>query len=216
MGPHSFECGNIPTRPSRHRIGRSFNGAALVRVRKCAPHSDPVRQTQGASMGPHSFECGNSQPSTIDPIRHGASMGPHSFECGNLGMGVPPYCVIHASMGPHSFECGNWVVSQRHNLMSPRFNGAALVRVRKCRRYAPPRSPGSPASMGPHSFECGNPSTPGRPAAETSRFNGAALVRVRKSPKCLRDNGWQLMLQWGRTRSSAEIHEYRHTALTTH
>jgi len=132
-------------------------------------------------------------------------MGPHSFECGNLNR--PP----HISFGTHSF------------------NGAALVRVRKSRGILFRRTYDELASMGPHSFECGNTPTslwcawrspPGfngaalvrvRKCSSRSRlryrahgFNGAALVRVRKSGV---DASWNLVvgLQWGRTRSSAEM-----------
>jgi len=63
---------------------------------------------------------------------------------------------------------------------TPRFNGAALVRVRK-----------SSSPPAPWSARCG--------------FNGAALVRVRKLAKYLPHGTTFKMLQWGRTRSSAEI-----------
>jgi len=59
--------------------------------------------------------------------------------------------------------------------------------------------------MGPHSFECGNGA--GQSVGETKyyRFNGAALVRVRKFLLPVWRKSLLFKLQWGRTRSSAEI-----------
>jgi len=179
MGPHSFECGNPP------RLVRETGTIAC------------------ASMGPHSFECGNGGIRGRRRPSHDASMGPHSFECGNLkGIGralgkvglqwgrtrssaeisdrARSCTQCRASMGPHSFECGNRRPARLPRSSARRFNGAALVRVRK---FAD-RDGFVWASL---------------------RFNGAALVRVRKFglawPRC----AWRRWLQWGRTRSSAEI-----------
>jgi len=65
--------------------------------------------------------------------------------------------------------------------MAHRFNGAALVRVRKCAAELSHRSHEEPASMGPHSFECGNIRCMKVVSRILPGFNGAALVRVRKS-----------------------------------
>jgi len=137
MGPHSFECGNTTFWSRDWRTWTSFNGAALVRVRKSQRARSQQCQRPRASMGPHSFECGNARP---------------SFEPATLR------------------DC---------------FNGAALVRVRKWRW--PPR---------------------GGRRARTS-FNGAALVRVRKCIAGGQAVLWTAELQWGRTRSSAEMRAYK-------
>jgi len=203
MGPHSFECGNLTKQV----------GAAGIKI---------------ASMGPHSFECGNvtarSSASLVsEPLQWGrtrssaemyrrplpslhdrdASMGPHSFECGNPAIGYREVGGSAASMGPHSFECGNLPQPVEIGDILERFNGAALVRVRKYEQQpgihlAPGASMGphsfecgnetigyaeaggSAASMGPHSFECGNSLASSESSQLRSRFNGAALVRVRK------------------------------------
>jgi len=89
--------------------------------------------------------------------------------------------VNFASMGPHSFECGNLTACERSRTRRRRFNGAALVRVRKSRGILFRRTYDELASMGPHSFECGN---------------GLFTEQAKKA-------GYRL--QWGRTRSSAEI-----------
>jgi len=59
MGPHSFECGNLEEAQELVAAPIGFNGAALVRVRKCLRSRQPRHQLR-ASMGPHSFECGNA------------------------------------------------------------------------------------------------------------------------------------------------------------
>jgi len=107
-------------------------------------------------------------------------MGPHSFECGNAAMRVYHYRTGKASMGPHSFECGNSLATRCTRCGWRGFNGAALVRVRKS-GIRVDVSPGCHASMGPHSFECGN-----------AGVDDGSILAIYK-------------LQWGRTRSSAEI-----------
>jgi len=59
--------------------------------------------------------------------------------------------------------------------------------------------------MGPHSFECGNWCLWQAEIPAKRRFNGAALVRVRKWVTTIGSRSLQIRLQWGRTRSSAEI-----------
>jgi len=59
--------------------------------------------------------------------------------------------------------------------------------------------------MGPQSFECGNAAARSPAPWSPWRFNGAALVRVRKWQYRYRSRYREKMLQWGRTRSSAEI-----------
>jgi len=82
-------------------------------------------------MGPHSFECGNVVGPVFEPGPKDASMGPHSFECGNRPQCRARCRASQASMGPHSFECGNRAVRWPSVFRDWRFNGAALVRVRK-------------------------------------------------------------------------------------
>jgi len=83
-------------------------------------------------------------------------------------------------MGPHSFECGS--VWERRTVVGLErgFNGAAVVRVRKCRRA---REPGGIAG----SLQWGRTRSSAEmelpligPDDQPMRFNGAALVRVRK------------------------------------
>ena len=83
-------------------------------------------------------------------------------------------------MGPRSCERGNGMEKVHESLLSPGFNGAALVRARKSRRKTSTTS-------------------------TIQSFNGAALVRARKydldaAVRLVRDG-----LQWGRARASAEI-----------
>jgi len=130
MGPHSFECGNmtVQSRCTKRLLlqwGRTRSSAEIPQGGARAPDQD-------ASMGPHSFECGNARKARRPSSALRASMGPHSFECGN-------HCV--------RFSCDSlrrWLQWGRTRssaeIISPvtfpaypgsRFNGAALVRVRK-------------------------------------------------------------------------------------
>ncbi len=96
-----------------------------------------------------------------------------------------------------------------------RFNGAALVRARKCRSTQFMHWPKNTASMGPRSCERGNSGDSSTASVSCSCFNGAALVRARKW--CL----WATFrvgleeLQWGRARASAEIAGARRCARLT-
>jgi len=109
-----------------------FNGAALVRVRKCAQSSRSVRQPLGFN---------------------GAALVRVRKLAGFFWFGGAPEA---ASMGPHSFECGNASSATSGATTRSRFNGAALVRVRKCETEPDAHGEPDAASMGPHSFECGN------------------------------------------------------------
>jgi len=181
MGPPSFECGNQGCLPSGTTTDCRFNGAALVRVRKCLCRRDRAEAEELASMGPHSFECGNLFVRSPSPALCQASMGPHSFECGNLlaNAGIkgseaglqwgrtrssaemprragPPRARAAASMGPHSFECGNVGVLVADDVPAARLQWG---RTRSSAEIAPvwrQGKRGQRASMGPHSFECGN------------------------------------------------------------
>jgi len=160
MGPHSFECGNPPTSRPASSISWRFNGAALVRVRKCSFRSpSPLTgtlqwgRTRSSAEISNRFDSGTvagtrfngaalvrvRKPIWADRVRPLAQL----LQWGRTRSSAEIYYprrwgVIRrcASMGPHSFECGN------------------LGRARVAQR------PGGPASMGPHSFECGNPGRP--------------------------------------------------------
>ncbi len=113
-----------------------------------------------ASMGPRSCERGNrvttTSPTTqVDRLQWGRARA--SAEIGRLAVKVEP--LQFASMGPRSCERGNApeLPSGARDRFA-RFNGAALVRARKCRSYVAILCP-------------------------VCCFNGAALVRARKSPK---------------------------------
>jgi len=251
MGPHSFECGNLQVDENRVSLegqlqwGRTRSSAEMSipagsrsicpaslqwgRTRSSAEIDGPRVIPPAASMGPHSFECGN-EPGTQLPQRriqrfNGAALvrvrkssmrwlrtsSPSRLQWGRTRSSAEMWllerffgCRGLASMGPHSFECGN---GSRRPSIAPRaacFNGAALVRVRKSRGERCRTTATRHASMGPHSFECGN-SAMRRTSRARIRFNGAALVRVRKSLAACQTAPKRSTLQWGRTRSSAEM-----------
>ena len=83
-------------------------------------------------------------------------------------------------MGPHFFKCGSRVDLYRGLPSDPGFNGAALFQVRKF----------------------------GYAMWYTIRgigFNGAALFQVRKFLPRSQMKNTRVLLQWGRTFSSAEV-----------
>ena len=82
-------------------------------------------------------------------------------------------------MGPHFFKCGKFErpVNNRRD---------------------------DKASMGPHFFKCGKKNQLGSQPLSLPRFNGAALFQVRKKFAVCRLFVCRLLLQWGRTFSSAE------------
>jgi len=132
-------------------------------------------------------------------------MGPHSFECGNYR--TPPSLVLiaEASMGPHSFECGNAVPPDGGSTRTFPVQWGRTRSSAEMGRNWPDYWAPTEASMGPHSFECGNGMRAIYAAGSSEGFNGAALVRVRKSPSKSALSNFGVELQWGRTRSSAEI-----------
>ena len=64
-------------------------------------------------------------------------MEPHSYECGNERILSGRYFIYSASMEPHSYECGNLASAVMREVSSFRFNGAALLRVRKWLKASP-------------------------------------------------------------------------------
>ena len=124
----------------------------------------------------------------------------------------------NASTEPHSLECGEHNAANATVHHSPRFNGAALVGVRRAaggktaksldtlgfngaalvgvrRGYAPgevvPET--GLASTEPHSLECGEPGWSPRGSPARRGFNGAALVGVRREAAKLlaQMQGWE-------------------------
>jgi len=85
MGPHSFECGNQPQRPtSQIPTKPGFNGAALVRVRKSADSTPALTEIAELQWGRTRSSAEITQWLPRNPPPPTASMGPHSFECGNV------------------------------------------------------------------------------------------------------------------------------------
>src|SRR5581483_5996391 len=83
-------------------------------------------------MGPRSCERGNSKAELSDLLKRLASMGPRSCERGNVRLGLARLGLARASMGPRSCERGNAASTGPSRSGTTRFNGAALVRARKC------------------------------------------------------------------------------------
>ena len=166
--------------------GCCFNGAALIRARKCSGDRRDHAPWNCASMGPRSFERGNAASSARrrrsamtmlqwGRARSSAEMMPQLARRALL--------VDVASMGPRSFERGN----QRITARMPRDDEA---------------------SMGPRSFERGNAGVRQasarriRPQLQWGRAHSSAEISSAVRSSALRGDA---ALQWGRAHSSAEM-----------
>ncbi len=69
--------------------------------------------------------------------------------------------------------------------------------------------------MGPHSFKCGKQTIEARIWSLRRCFNGAALFQVRKAKNLTTSRNDDMVLQWGRTLSSAERTVNREPGPTT-
>ena len=138
-----------------------FNGAALLTVRKQPDAAIRPGRRQLASMEPHFLQCGNRVRKKKEEGTYLASMEPHFLQCGNCCgrrcLGVR----FRASMEPHFLQCGNLERGRHPRRLAPRFNGAALLTVRKRSAKRLSRPAQITASMEPHFLQCGNqPASP--------------------------------------------------------
>ena len=156
-------------------------------------------------------------------------MGPHFFKCGKFAFHFARSECVNASMGPHFFKCGKssahryfpagnvrlqWgrtfssaerePVANLSSVTASCFNGAALFQVRK--------------EMCQNNWQTSGTRFNGAALFQVRkvvheyvmvwgrrrRFNGAALFQVRKEDGQSAGTTLFLMLQWGRTFSSAE------------
>jgi len=206
MGPHSFECGNMigifegrdvgdmlqwgRTRSSAEIDCRArrrddhrprFNGAALVRVRKCGPSRSWAGSSWTLQWGRTRSSAEIRPPGGARSPGQDASMGPHSFECGNDSSG------FFGLAAADRLQWGRTRSSAEISRGVVREFSADVLQWGRTRSSAEMR----PANR--------------RRAGRAASFNGAALVRVRKCIRSRRAAAGEFALQWGRTRSSAEI-----------
>ncbi len=132
MGPSSCERGNTPSWQMGHTLGPRFNGAALVRARKWHERQGWLQPYPG-------------------PLQWGRARASAEMRSDGLRE-IRPMLWLQWGRARASAE-----ISRYHSLHPVRcsFNGAALVRARKCILASPFFSP-SLASMGPRSCERGN------------------------------------------------------------
>ncbi len=181
MGPRSFNRGNR-TKKMVARIGLpGFNGAAVFQPRKWVDQYADVKEAHPLQWGRGLSTAEMSIRDVADIMGNCASMGPRSFNRGNSGrLKVVAYVPL-ASMGPRSFNRGNGLLGLDDGLldpasMGPRSFNRGNIAAAKMAYIARLR-----ASMGPRSFNRGNVVDPGQ-------------GRV-----------GQVLLQWGRGLSTAEI-----------
>ncbi len=206
----------------------SFNGAALVGVRRGQAGRRACNATDGASTEPHSLECGERRRRCcrrsgrwlqrsrtrwsaeslrlprIPRPRPLASTEPHSLECGEcppLSSDSDPARTLQRSRTRWSAESTAGRIAAA--IVACRFNGAALVGVRRAPTPASPPAPpacfNGAALVGVRraaSAACAPPAP--------NRFNGAALVGVRREGSHDPQASTLGALQRSRTRWSAE------------
>ncbi len=210
------------------QLDPSFNGAALVGVRRDGNDLTAALGNPTPSTEPHSLECG--EQACLHPSRNrrksfnGAALVGVRRVCrpatsvrqnghlqrsrtrwsaerrlGNTNSNQEP----PPSTEPHSLECGENQppTTPRHDRRT--FNGAALVGVRRVWR-CPAGTPEGAPSTEPHSLECGEGRRRRRGWRRRSAFNGAALVGVRRGSRTSKPLPRRTTLQRSRTRWSAE------------
>ena len=184
MGPRSFERGNLASLRWRRAHLPGFNGAALIRARKCHKNPQEDRPSYLRFNGAALIRARKWIAALMDGyLKSQASMGPRSFERGNdtgRGSCEPGNC---ASMGPRSFERGNGRPERYHAQWVAGFNGAALIRARKLLH-----------AIHRNLSQCGLQW--GR-AHSSAEIDGKPRLSGPVTP----------LLQWGRAHSSAEIAE---------
>ncbi len=207
MGPRSFDRGNAAAVTSPRCRPVRFNGAAVIRPRKCVRldcrQIRSERRFNGAAViRPRKYAASQARVPTRRRLQWGrghstaeidvtASRWSGSTDRLQWGRGhstaemrrcsATAIADRHASMGPRSFNRGNTGRVTRTRSHGTRFNGAAVIQPRKCGRRRRIGTPGCVASMGPRSFNRGN-----------RRVTVAA-------------SGRRLRLQWGRGLSTAEM-----------
>ena len=176
--PHSLECGERARMRCMALPPPSFNGAALVGVRReklggdheekrwasTEPHSlecgevlnsGALGTDKAASTEPHSLECGEDASDFRHDAAFVASTEPHSLECGEVRCILENSARLAASTEPHSLECGEFS-------SSPECDKHASMLQRSRTRWSAESTVGQPewlacclASTEPHSLECG-------------------------------------------------------------
>ena len=187
------------------RIG-CFNGAALLRVRKCR-QSSPVASRAGWLQWSRTLTSAEICFPSITHFSYSGRFNGAALlrvrKCFEVQFGAK--WIKNASMEPHSYECGNgrilqWIglnpcmlqwsrtlTSAEMSMMGSAMGWWATLQWSRtltsaeifCCGCVPGHIPG--ASMEPHSYECGNGTTP---------VPSAAVIDL---------------LQWSRTLTSAEI-----------
>ncbi len=131
-------------------------------------------------------------------------MGPRSCERGNKTHGTPQSASPTLQWG--RARASAEIRAAHYRLVCPlRFNGAALVRARKCFSSVTTTERLSLLQWGRARASAEMKGGDMSEWPEDLRFNGAALVRARKWVERGLSVNPRLGLQWGRARASAEM-----------
>jgi len=155
MGPQFFHCGNALIQKNIFMGKCASMGPQFFHCGNGCVGGNIFNKTK-ASMGPQFFHCGNHDWAVYELRPIFASMGPQFFHCGNLRHTPPLHCrraplqwgrssftaeILGrglaiagggwASMGPQFFHCGNVAWRQGRSGGRLRFNGAAVLSLRK-------------------------------------------------------------------------------------
>ncbi len=168
----------LPTSPN------GFNGAALVRARKCSVVCGRRLQSgcfNGAALV-RARKCATEWAVVLHPRR--ASMGPRSCERGNVVQHVLHVCGQEGFNGAALVRARKFVSSREWSRASRSFNGAALVRARKYFVARTRIRPFSGLQWGRARASAEIPWPWSVQVQANRRFNGAARVRARESQRC--------------------------------
>ncbi len=131
-GPQSCDCGKGSARRGRERSARASTGPQSCDCGKLwtalIPGGKPMPLQRGRSLA-----TAESSPSLRSAKPASASTGPQSCDCGKLPDRVHARRGGIASTGPQSCDCGKARRSPRARASACRFNGAAVLRLRKGR-----------------------------------------------------------------------------------
>jgi len=107
MGPQFFHCGNLPWPRSHRYEAQSFNGAAVLSLRKWVPVVWTLPGGALLQWGRSSFTAEISQTINRAPNADVLQWGRSSFTAEIIPTATEWDEAGKASMGPQFFHCGN-------------------------------------------------------------------------------------------------------------
>src|ERR1700731_128036 len=203
MGPRSFERGNRAGFRIRFPRPTSFNGAALIRARKSGRSrwswAGCYRFNGAALIRARKSLKEKTNREWTPMLQWGRAHS--SAEIGKPSRPAPTTVSLQWGRAHSSAEI-KFLTANGHEFS--RFNGAALIRARKCEQPGRPQ-PGWRRFNGAALIRARKFLALVCQPFQAPSFNGAALIRARKYNESKPPKTSRPSLQWGRAHSSAEI-----------